>query len=97
MKKVVSMILATVLLLSMCVTVLAVDIDGGVWDYGTNITGINRKTVYSNFFHPTKVHRSSVTIGTTYADSGWVLSKQTSYASAEGSWGDDTHAYYDYQ
>ena len=53
--------------------------------------------VYSNYYHPTKKHKSSVSIGTTAATSGWVSKGQTSYASATGKLTAETHAYYDYK
>lgn len=87
--------LACAVIMATPLAALAANVDGGVWDYGTRVSGINQKTVYSNYFHPSRVHRSSVTIGTTYVDSNWVPSGQTSYASATGSWTAETHAYYD--
>ena len=56
-----------------------------------------QKKVYSNYYHPTKKHKSSVSIGTTAATSGWVSKGQTSYASATGKLTAETHAYYDYK
>ncbi len=73
------------------------NVAGGVWDYGTKVVGLNKKQVYSNYYHSTKTHSSSVTIGTTYVPSGNVAAKYTSYASATGAWNATTHAYYSYK
>lgn len=96
-KKIGIALMACVILLGNTIPVLADNVGGGIWEHGTTVVGINRKKAYSNYFHPTKVHKSSVTIGTLYNTSGWVRAGKTSYASAEGSWGDETHAYYDYK
>ncbi|MGN0273219.1 MAG: lactococcin 972 family bacteriocin [Chordicoccus sp.] len=77
--------------------VYAANVGGGVWDYGTTIVSPTQKKVYSNYYHPTKKHKSSVSIGTTAATSGWVSKGQTSYASATGKLTAETHAYYDYK
>lgn len=67
-----------------------------IFKYGTQIVGINKKEVYSDYLHEEAVHRSSVTIGNQYESSGWVPKAIWSHASAVGAWKDTTHAYYDY-
>lgn len=79
------------------VPVFAAQVGGGTWDYGTKIVGVNKKQVYSNYYHAKKTHKSSVSIGTTFVSSGWVSKGKTSYASATGSWKAETHAYYNYK
>lgn len=76
------------------VSALSVNIGGGVWDYGTYSSGINQKTVYSNYLHTTSKHHASCSIGTNFSSSGVVDPKVTAYSSAVGSWGDVTHAYW---
>ena len=95
-KTIITLCLTGSLVIASASTVLAVSVGGGIWDYGTKVSGLNQKTVWSNYYHPTRMHKSSVTIGTTAASSGWVDKGSTSYASAVGSWSDQTHAYYDY-
>lgn len=51
-------------------------VGGGTWNYGTNDT-----TVWSNYYHGSKIHRSSV-IGAYYYNSGWKSPGVWSYASA---------------
>lgn len=96
-KKLASIVLGCAMLLTSVTSAFAANVVGGVWDYGTKVTSINEKTVYSNYFHPSKTHKSSCSIGTTFVSSGWVAAGKTSYASAKGAWLDETHAYYDYQ
>lgn len=52
------------------VTPFSVEVGGGVWDYGTKLvltsSGIKKK-VWSNYWHPTRWHASSVRIGTLYS------------------------------
>lgn len=96
-KKLVAVTLGSAIMLSSVTSAFAANVGGGVWDYGTKISGVNEKTVYSNYYHPSKVHKSSCIIGTTASSSGWVGKGLTSYASATGKWTDQTHAYYDYQ
>lgn len=97
LKKVLSTLLLAGVLVTSTVPAMAgsANVAGGVWSYGTSIAGINKKKVYSNFFHSSNSHRSSVTIDTQYVNSGWVEKGKTSYASAIGTWGAATHAYYD--
>ena len=92
-----ALLLAGVLIAGGTVSAYAANVGGGTWDYGTYISGLNRKTVYSNYYHPGRVHKSSVSIGTTAVSSGWVNAGKTSYASASGKWKSETHAYYNYQ
>lgn len=70
------------------------NVGGGTWDYGTRIVG-SKKEVYSNYFHPSKSHKSSCSIGSNFSDSGWVSAKKTSYSSARGGYSAKTHAYWD--
>lgn len=97
LKGAVSTLMIAAILAIAAVPVSAAQVAGGTWDYGTKIVGLNKKQVYSNYFHSKKTHKSSVTIGTTYVKSGWVAKGKTSYASATGSWMAETHAYYDYR
>lgn len=71
-----------------------VNVDGGTWDYGTSVVGVNQKKVWSNYLHNTKVHKSSCSIGANKSDSGWTNAGSTSFSSAVGGWFDTTHAYY---
>lgn len=96
-KRMSALLLSGVLMLSGTATAMAANVGGGVWDYGTKVSGVNQKTVYSNYYHPERTHKSSVSIGTTAVSSGWVSAGKTSYASATGSWSAETHAYYDYK
>ncbi|XOQ43651.1 MAG: hypothetical protein ACFWTN_04245 [Clostridium sp.] len=54
-KRISSFALTGVLALRTVVPVFAasVNVDGGVWDYGTSIVEINQKKVYSNYLHNT--------------------------------------------
>ncbi|MGX1794702.1 lactococcin 972 family bacteriocin [Streptomyces albidoflavus] len=47
---------------------------GGKWCYGWYLTGATatKKYCYSNYYHGTKTHKSSVTIANGSASSGWV-------------------------
>lgn len=92
-----ALLLAGVMVVGSATSVFAANVGGGVWDYGTKAVGVNQKMVYSNYYHASKTHKSSVSIGTTAVSSGWVSAGKTSYASATGSWGAETHAYYDYK
>ena len=96
-KKLAAIVLGCTIMLSSATSVFAANVGGGIWDYGTKVSGINQKTVYSNYYHKDKVHKSSCSIGTTSVSSGWVSKGTTSYASATGGWKAETHAYYDYQ
>ncbi|MDO5066682.1 MAG: lactococcin 972 family bacteriocin [Propionibacteriaceae bacterium] len=50
---------------------------GGTWDYGTNIAlGV----AWSNFWHPSKNHASSVRIGANVYSSPCVGARQNAYA-----------------
>ena len=80
---------------SMVTPFATVQVGGGTWDYGTRIVGLGTKQVWSNYWHPTAVHRSSCRIGTNYNNSGWVPAKYTSYSSAVGSWFNTGYAYWD--
>lgn len=95
-KKVLSGLLLVGTLATSSIPALAAtaNVEGGIWSYGTKVSGINQKTVYSNYLHNSRRHRSSVTIDTTYVNSGWVSPGVTSYASAVGAWNAGTHAYY---
>lgn len=78
-------------------TTLQDDTGGGTWDYGTSpvISGFSiKKKVWSNYNHRTKIHSSTASIGTTISRSGQVNKEITSYASATGDTGDQTHAYW---
>lgn len=73
----------------------AVNVDGGSWDYGTSIAGWGQKKVWSNYYHDTRVHKSSCYLGTLKAESGWTVPKQTSFSSVQGDWGSTGQSYYD--
>lgn len=47
---------------------------GGKWCYGWYLTGstATQKYCYSNYYHGTKTHKSSVTIANGSVSSGWV-------------------------
>lgn len=87
-------------LLSICATTLCalaaivpvsatvVSASGGTWNYGVNET-----VVWSNYYHASKVHKSSV-IGYTTHSSAWTSPKYWSYSSASKS-GFTNKAYYD--
>lgn len=96
-KKIAAVALGCAIMLPSATSVFAANANEGIWDYGTKISGINKKTVYSNYSHGSKVHKSSCSIGTTSVSSGWVSAGTTSYASATGKWSAETHAYYDFQ
>ena len=96
-KKFMSMMLvAGLLVTSSAVPTLAAsaNVSGGIWSYGTSVVGLNQKRVYSNYYHASKTHKSSASIGTRTSTSGWTSAGVTSYASAVGKWGDETHTYY---
>ncbi|MBD5134745.1 MAG: lactococcin 972 family bacteriocin [Lachnospiraceae bacterium] len=97
LKRAVSALMVAGVLATSTVPALAANAGGGKWDYGTKVVGLNKKLVYSNYYHGTKKHKSSVSIGTTYISSGWVGKGNTSYASATGSWTAQTQANYDYK
>ena len=54
-----------------------VNVEGGTWSYG-----VGSKYVYSNYYHKSKTHKSSV-IGKTTNSSGWTRKGVTSKASAQ--------------
>ncbi|MEM5632504.1 lactococcin 972 family bacteriocin [Bacillus toyonensis] len=56
---------------------------GGTWNYGTG-----GGSVWSNYYHGSKVHKSSV-IGQYYYSSPWTNPGYTSYASAPDTAGVD--------
>jgi lactococcin 972 family bacteriocin len=73
------------------------DTGGGVWDYGTSLSGLTKKKVWSNYNHPKKTHSSSCSIGTTSSHSGPTMQGTTAYSSAVGGLTADTHAYWSAQ
>lgn len=73
----------------------AVNVDGGSWDYGTSIAGWGQKKVWSNYYHDTRKHKSSCTLGILHSDSDWVAPKSTSFSSVQGDWGSTGYSYYD--
>ncbi|MBD5134746.1 MAG: lactococcin 972 family bacteriocin [Lachnospiraceae bacterium] len=96
LKRAVSALMVAGVLATSTVPVLAATahVGGGIWNYGTQIVDFNKKLVYSSYYHPTKTHRTSVSIGTTYASSGWVGKGKTAYARAIGSRFSVGKAYY---
>lgn len=68
------------------------NVGGGNWDYGTRLVLPLNKEVYSNYYHKTKDHGSSCSIGTKHNDSGRVSAGITSYSSATGKVNDKTKA-----
>ncbi len=74
-----AVMLAVVIALTATGTAFAVTkkVDGGVWDYGTNvILGV----AWSSFWHPSKKHASSVMIGANVYRSDCVGGGKTAYA-----------------
>ncbi len=55
-------------------------VGGGTWYHG--FSGVN---VYSNYYHPTAWHRSSVTTQYDYYSSPWKAKAETSYACLQSS------------
>lgn len=55
-------------------------VGGGSWEHG--FSGV---MVYSNYYHSTKTHRSSVTTQFDYYSSGWKSAGLVSYASLQSS------------
>ncbi|MBW3086742.1 hypothetical protein KEM60_02971 [Austwickia sp. TVS 96-490-7B] len=64
-------------------------VDGGLWDYGHNY-----KDVWSNYWHPSKSHGSSVIKNGQKFDSGCVGANVRSYASTGANWWDSVAEYY---
>ncbi|HCC01154.1 MAG TPA: lactococcin 972 family bacteriocin [Ruminococcaceae bacterium] len=95
-KRISSLVLVVALTFGTAVPALAasVNVGGGTWDYGTRAKGWNVKEVYSNYLHNTKIHKASCSIGANKSDSGWTAPGDTASSSAEGKWGDKTHAYH---
>ncbi len=62
---------------------------GGIWNHG--FSGV---TLYSNYFHSFKTHRSSVQTSFEYYSSPWTTASHWSYASAQSSL-TGNKAYYD--
>lgn len=93
----VSLTLLTVTLLS-SVTLLSAatkNVSGGTWNYGSIPgKGSDPGTVYSNYYHGSKTHRSSVQ-GATYVNSGWISKGKWSYASAKRRMFVSDQSYYD--
>ena len=96
-RKITMLSLAVTLVATPVTSLAAANVGGGVWDYGTKAVGVNKKMVWSNYYHGSKTHKSSCSIGTTASSSGWVKKGKTSYSSAVGTWTANTHAYYDKQ
>jgi hypothetical protein len=72
----------------------SVNVGGGTWDYGTSLSGLTQKKVYSNYLHPTSKHHASCSIGANMSSSGVVAAKTTAFSSAIGGLDDATHAYW---
>lgn len=68
------------------------NVGGGNWDYGTRLVLPLKKEVWSNYYHPDKVHGSSCSIGTHKSDSGRTKAGVTSYSNAVGGINDKTKA-----
>ena len=73
-----SMLVAGVILSNSIIAMAAtVQVDGGTWAYGTNVT-----KCYSNYYHGSRAHNSTAINGNATASySGQVSAKNTSYAS----------------
>lgn len=67
------------------ITPFSVDVGSGSWDYGTTMESVWTKKVWSNYYHPKKIHSSSCSIGTSHSDSGDTSAGTTSYSSTTGS------------
>ncbi|MEV5594274.1 lactococcin 972 family bacteriocin [Streptomyces sp. NPDC052496] len=81
-------VVAGVIVLGTATPALAtkVNVSGGTWDYGSK-----DDNVYSNYYHPTACHGSSVK-GKYFASSGNTDKGLWSYASAEEAmWGNETY------
>lgn len=92
-KKVMSVLMITAVIAGVSIPAYATS----MWDYGTLIVGWDEKQVYSNYWHDSLEHRSSVSIGGVYSSSPWMPANTTSYASLVGKWFDTGYANYDYK
>lgn len=91
-KKIFSLILGSSILLISSVSALAAtqNVSGGTWNYG-----ISNSKVYSNYYHKTKKHSSSVKNGYNERSySGTVGANKTSYASIKSHWSAIDYSYY---
>ncbi|HFL3608707.1 TPA: lactococcin 972 family bacteriocin [Clostridioides difficile] len=62
-----------------------VDVGGGEWEYGTAKEGKYQKRAWSNYYHKTRYHASSVVLGNKENDSETYKPNTTSKASIVGS------------
>ncbi len=96
MLKTIKVSLLLVLSISMCIIPLYAQTDsvgGGSWDHGSNCS-----TVWSNYSHSTKEHKSSVENYQGYTDSsGWKAAAVKSKANLNAKCGPTDYAYYDYR
>lgn len=74
------------------ITPFSEDVGGGNWDYGTSYESVMTKKVWSNYYHPKKIHSSSCSIGTHHSNSGDTSAGTTSYSSTTGSSADTAKA-----
>lgn len=93
LKKVVTSLVLSGAILGSGITAFASTdyVGGGKWDYGTG-----GGKVWSNYYHGTKTHKSSVD-GSSYVSSGWIGKGKTSYASSGDRWYAVDHSYWDVQ
>ncbi|WP_448318365.1 lactococcin 972 family bacteriocin [Streptomyces sp. CO7] len=70
-----------------------VNASGGEWCYGW-FAVVEGKDCYSNYYHHTKVHKSSVKINGETDDSGWLAATRTANASEIGPGGATCYTYY---
>ncbi|MDK2802672.1 MAG: hypothetical protein KFW09_04770 [Oscillospiraceae bacterium] len=94
-KKILSTAMAIAMISIMAIPVLAATTNtpsGGRWDYGVNNS--SGGTVWSNYYHPTKTHKSSVQ-GSYFYSSPWQVKGTTTYASAPSRKFAVDHSYYD--
>lgn len=66
---------------------------GGTWCYGSELT-TDGKYCYSNYYHASKSHKSTVKIGGTTFSSGWVEAGRYAYAQWTGGGAQVCYTYY---
>lgn len=83
LKKILLLSILTIGLLgSVATTALAyeVNVGGGTWNYGNG-----KIYSWSNYYHKSKTHKSSVTVGNYTTSSGWISKNKWAKASAKKS------------
>ncbi|MFB7260563.1 lactococcin 972 family bacteriocin [Streptomyces nojiriensis] len=77
-------------------TEACVPASGGNWCYGYYYITTG-KHCYSNYYHSSKTHKTSVEFGNWSGNSGWVNSGETAYTAAEGGAAFTCKTYYSIQ